>query len=297
VDSFDFGADPGRVEVSLHDSVDEFRAVAEPWYRHDPVVHTIELTQLRSAETPTGSLMLTVWDGAQLVGAALQSPPYPLLTSGLGVVGIACAATELAQVKPDLDGVRGLRSTVVAFAEVWQAVTGTTATVAMRERLYRLGMLRDPEVDGSPRDAEASDRGQLVDWLDGFFGEADGDEPDGDEPDPDRCQRYIESAELMDDRFVVWVRDDVPVSMAMVRAPAAGVSRIGPVFTPGDLRGHGYGSAVTAAAARQARQRGAHDVVLFADLANPVSNGIYQRIGFQPVADSARIAFTGERVR
>jgi predicted GNAT family acetyltransferase len=28
---------------------------------------------------------------------------------------------------------------------------------------------------------------------------------------------------------------------------------------------------------------------LFADLANPVSNAIYQRIGFEPVCDSVRI--------
>jgi predicted GNAT family acetyltransferase len=31
--------------------------------------------------------------------------------------------------------------------------------------------------------------------------------------------------------------------------------------------------------------------VLFADLANPVSNAIYQRIGFEPVIDSVRIDF------
>ena len=67
----------------------------------------------------------------------------------------------------------------------------------------------------------------------------------------------------------------------MLRAPAAGVSRIGPVFTPRSSRGRGYGSAVTAAAAHLARRGGVDDVVLFADLANPTSNAIYQRIGFE----------------
>jgi predicted GNAT family acetyltransferase len=75
----------------------------------------------------------------------------------------------------------------------------------------------------------------------------------------------------------------------MLRAPAFGVSRIGPVFTPRHFRGHGYGSAVTAAAAESARRDGVDEVVLFADLANPVSNAIYQRIGFEPVCDSVRI--------
>jgi predicted GNAT family acetyltransferase len=33
-------------------------------------------------------------------------------------------------------------------------------------------------------------------------------------------------------------------------------------------------------------------VVLFTDLANPISNTIYQRIGFQPFIDYDRIDFT-----
>lgn len=80
--------------------------------------------------------------------------------------------------------------------------------------------------------------------------------------------------------------------MAGVRSPAAGVSRIGPVYTPPEHRDHGYGSAVTAAAARWAHSAGATEVVLFADLANPVSNAIYQRIGFLAVSDWVSIGFT-----
>ena len=71
----------------------------------------------------------------------------------------------------------------------------------------------------------------------------------------------------------------------MVRRPVAGVARIGPVYTPDDDRGHGYGSAVTAAAARTALAAGSRDVVLFTDVANPVPNAIYRRLGFVPRAD------------
>ena len=71
------------------------------------------------------------------------------------------------------------------------------------------------------------------------------------------------------------------------------MSRIGPVFTSRNSRGRGYGSAVSAAAAHLARRDGVDDVVLFADLANPTSNAIYQRIGFEPVADSVRVDFGG----
>jgi predicted GNAT family acetyltransferase len=102
---------------------------------------------------------------------------------------------------------------------------------------------------------------------------------------------FVDTAQRIGDRFMLWDVDGAPVSMAMLRAPAADVSRIGPVFTPADRRGHGYGSAVTAAAADLAHRSGTADVVLFADLANPVSNSIYQQIGFQAVVDSVRIDF------
>jgi predicted GNAT family acetyltransferase len=109
--------------------------------------------------------------------------------------------------------------------------------------------------------------------------------------DDDAGDAFVDTANRVGDRFVLWTVDGTPVSMAMLRAPAAGVSRIGTVFTPAGERGHGYGSAVTAAASELAHRSGTADVVLFADLANPTSNKIYQRIGFEPVVDSIRIDF------
>ncbi|MFY9807786.1 MAG: GNAT family N-acetyltransferase [Pseudonocardiaceae bacterium] len=53
-----------------------------------------------------------------------------------------------------------------------------------------------------------------------------------------------------------------------------------------------YGRAVTAAAADWAQQAGAKHVVLTTDLANPISNAIYPRIGFCPMHDAVEIAFT-----
>jgi hypothetical protein len=49
---------------------------------------------------------------------------------------------------------------------------------------------------------------------------------------------------------------------------------------------------VTSAAAGWAQQAGARHVVLFADLANRITNVIYPRIGFRPVHDAVEFAFT-----
>jgi predicted GNAT family acetyltransferase len=63
------------------------------------------------------------------------------------------------------------------------------------------------------------------------------------------------------------------------------------VYTPPEHRGHGYGSAVTAAASQIALDRGKRFCFLYTDLANPTSNAIYTRIGYRPVCDSREIAF------
>lgn len=84
----------------------------------------------------------------------------------------------------------------------------------------------------------------------------------------------------------------MPVSLAGVTRQVVGMIRVGPVYTPPGFRGHGYASAVTAAASQRAREAGAKEVLLYTDLANPTSNSIYQQIGYRPVEDRVVLAFS-----
>ena len=274
------------MEVRVHSSADEFRGIAEPLYRRDPVAHTIELTFLAGAALPADTFLMSVWDDGTAVGAALQTPSYPLACNGIPLNAIDPVVTELAGLRPDLSGVRGGRGSALAFADAWRSITAHETSIGTEERLYRMGTLRAPNgVAGQPRDAADEDRDLLARWVGLFFEDAFGDVHN------DRGEEFVDSATRSGHRFVLWEVDGDPVSLAMLRIPAADVSRIGPVFTPRDQRGRGYGSAVTAAAVELAHLRGTRDVVLFADLANPTSNGIYQRIGFEPVCDSVRVDF------
>jgi RimJ/RimL family protein N-acetyltransferase len=287
LDAFGIGAHAENMEVRFHRSVDEFRAIAEPIYGRDPVEHTVELTLLRSGALPDDSTLLTVWRNADVIGAAIRTPPYPLLCNAIPAEAVGDVVSGLSAMCPELNGVRGARDSAVAFADAWHGATGRIGNVTLEERLYRLATLRSPSgVTGFPRPANDGDRGVLVDWVELFFSETFGHARDD-----DAGNEFVNAAKDKGDQFILWEVDGNPVSMAMLRAPAFGVSRIGPVFTPRDRRGHGYGSAVTAAASDLSRRSGTADVVLFADLANPVSNAIYQRIGFEAVADSVRIDF------
>lgn len=274
------------MQVREHDDVESFLVFAGPLYARDPILHTVELTAL-AAGVGAEAFLMTVHDGGEVVGAAMQTPPYPLLVSGLPVETLDAAATFAGDVHPDLCGVRGLRDRAQRFATVWQSRVPRDGRVIVEEMLYRLGDLRPPVgVSGTHRLATEADHSLLASRVEDFFVEAFQDARD-----EEAGLRFVRDAVAVGNRFVLWTVDDEPVSMAMLRAPASGVSRIGPVHTPAVARGHGFGSAVTAAAARMACEDGVPDVVLFADLANPVSNAIYRRIGFEPVSTSVRIDF------
>ena len=172
VDPLAIGGHPWCVDVRRHDSVDEFRALAEPVYRRDPVVHTIELTLLGANKFPDDSLLLTVWDDGAPVAAALQTPPYPLACNGIPADTMDTVVDKLVEWCPELTGVRGVRSSAAAFAHAWHAITGRAGTVSTEERLYRLGTLRGPTgVSGAARVASDDDRGVLVNWVELFFQE------------------------------------------------------------------------------------------------------------------------------
>ena len=166
------------------------------------------------------------------------------------------------------------------------AARGLPATARIAERLFRLDELNAPVgVTGSPRLATRDDSDLLALWAEAFTLEAFG-----------RLPQAFDAAAIVHralgtSRIWLWAdASGTPVSMAWRRAVAFGVSRVGPVYTPLELRGRGYGSAATGAATRDVLDEGAIPV-LYTDLANPTSNKIYQRLGYYPVEDRAHVEF------
>jgi RimJ/RimL family protein N-acetyltransferase len=273
------------MEIRLHDDPAEFAALARPLYAADPVMHTVALTVL--ALPHEYSALLTVHAHGAVLGAAFRDPPWPLVVSGLPEVAAGRAADALVDADPGLDAVVGPRPRAEAFAAAWCAATGATAHTVLDQRLFGLGELTEPTgVPGAARIAGEPDLTLAWRWRHEFVAEAG---PHAPAPTEDVLRMRMRAGNAT----VFWEVDGEPVAMAGVSAPTTGMSRVGPVYTPPERRGHGYGSAVTAAASRWALDAGARRVVLFTDLANPISNAIYPRIGYRPVHDAVHLGFTG----
>ena len=144
--------------------------------------------------------------------------------------------------------------------------------------LYRLGTLTPPSPmpPGAARGAGPADQDLVARWMTAFFTDIGEGHP---------------AAPALPDDVTLWATEGVPVALATRSRPAHGMVRIQHVYTPPEHRRRGFAGAVTAAAARAALDAGATEVVLNADLANPTSNALYRRLGFQPVEDRTVVEF------
>jgi predicted GNAT family acetyltransferase len=135
-----------------------------------------------------------------------------------------------------------------------------------------------PVPSGAMRMADGRDAGWLVDAHDAFCAEAKVPRA------PQGTARMVEQR-LAQRRYRVW-EDPATVAFLGANLVDGGYARIGPVYTPSPHRGRGYATALVAAASRELIARGASRIFLTTDLANPVSNAIYARVGFRPVDDT-----------
>ncbi|MFC0865297.1 GNAT family N-acetyltransferase [Sphaerimonospora cavernae] len=263
--------------------VEEFAAVVEPWLLRDPVRNTVSLTVLRGlhagqyAEDP-----LMGWfedDDGSVAGVVVHTPPYPLRIGDVPSPALSLLVRELIEMERVVGAVGGPLNAAEAFARDWWRPERHRSV----ERLYRLGALAPCAVPGKARTATIGELDKAAQWFREFQAEADVDV--GADPTP------VASAKINRAELLWWEDGGRCVALAAASTPIAGMSRIGPVYTPPEFRRHGYGSAVTHAASRKVMDEGAAEVLLFADLANPSSNSVYWKLGFLPVADHATIHF------
>lgn len=180
------------------------------------------------------------------------------------------------------------------FARLWAERRGLRVATRFEQRIYALRRLQAPRrVEGAMRLAGPADRDLVLAWVVAFSREALHDDPD----DASRLERSVDSRlEGAETRgIVLWETEGRPVALAAFGGPTPNGIRIGPVYTPPEHRGRGYGSAVTAATSRLQLDRGRRFCFLYTDLANPTSNAIYRRIGYSEVCDTSVYALASGR--
>jgi predicted GNAT family acetyltransferase len=235
---------------------------------------------------PAHELWLVEDDGA-VAAAALCTPPNRLVLAQPGAPG---ALEALAAALDDVPGVVAAVPEAHDFAGAWQAKTGARVEQGFAQGIYKLERVVPPRpASGASRPAGDGDRELLLDWLHAFAVEALGEA----EPDRAHLERMLVQrlGARADSGFVLWEEGGEAVSVTGFGSPTPNGTRIGPVYTPPEARGHGYASALVAEVSQARLDAGKRFCFLYTNLANPTSNRIYVELGYERVCDSVELDF------
>ncbi|AZK94424.1 MULTISPECIES: GNAT family N-acetyltransferase [Streptomyces] len=279
-------------EWHLTEDVEEFLDRAGDFLRSRPALHNTPLTTIEKLRKPESGTEATLLGRLETADGEVRAVLYRPPTRRLGVTRLSpeqagTLATYLADLGLTLTGITAEDGTADAFTEAWQRHTGATAVLHQRWHLYRLGELTppDPFPAGRGRRAGGPDLGDVIRMCGEFC------ESVGETPVPDSGNWA--GTRFADRHFTFWeTPDGTPASIAAATTMVAGMVRIDPVYTPAPLRGRGYAAAVTAEISRTALAAGATDVVLYTDPANPTSNALYRRLGYDRITDLHGYHFT-----
>jgi uncharacterized protein len=222
-----------------------------------------------------------------IAGVAMRTPPHNLILSEIDDEAALPPLIEDVRSKfASIPGVVGPKERVAQFARAWQDATGAAASVALEQRIFSADHVDLPGgVSGEMRDYERGDRELASRWMDEFAAEALPEAP------PWSSEEFVDRREGDPDGGLVLWDDGGPVAMAGFGGRTPNGIRIGPVYTPPELRRRGYASALTAALTQRLLGGGRRFCFLYTDLANPTSNSIYQRIGYRAVSDVDQWSF------
>jgi len=290
------------MKLRRHDNARDFLERARaPLEVEEAANNLIVGVSVRVAEHPEQSkfpaYFATVDEGGSLVAAAVRTPPFRIIVhSELGAEPAPLrlilddildytSAFNSESPPGHIPGVTGHSTAALAFAHLWRDRTGKPFKAGKSLRIYALRQVTPPAgVPGHLRPAHDDEVALLADWIINF--NIDAGLPASTAEARELAERRIDSGDLF-----IWEIEGQPVSMAAKSRPSSRGITITLVYTPRELRNRGYASACVATLSQQMLDAGWEFCTLYTDLANPISNSIYQRIGYKPVCDSNEYDF------
>jgi len=247
-------------------------------------------------ELPPFHCIVETNDG-RVLAVALRTPPHHLILSHCDDLRVIPSIVDAClAVGQEIEGVLGMPEQTLRFAEEWRIRSGCGMKLKMRQMLHQLDRVVPPEraVRGKMVAAQANDQALLEYWYAAFQMEVHGTFPV--EWFSAKQKEYMSHRLAQKPTFhFLWWAGARPVCWVSFRATTERVVRIAPVYTPPSARGRGYASALVAAVSLTVLERGFSYCSLYTDLANPTSNAIYQRVGYQPLQEIHQYEKNGDR--
>jgi len=283
---------PSQLQIKSSSDAGRFLERVEPFLSKREAEHCLLLGLLhglRDGEQwgTAAPLMASVEERGEVAAVVLMTPPRNLILSWTSDDStINTIARELHAKGMEIPGVNGSAAIAREFALKWSQLSGCSFRIQMAQRIYQLSRVAyQVRAAGCLREPGAADDGLLRKWRAAFSIDAEG--MGREEAEKDAALPLPKSR-----RLVLWEVDGVAVSMAGFAGPTPNGIRVAWVYTPPENRGKGFAGACVAALSRKLLDEGRKFCFLYTDLANPVSNHVYQTIGYEPITDAAVYSFS-----
>ncbi len=266
------------MELAFHQDAVALRRRAEALLSGRDSENQLLLGILHASRSGDGTRLCTLEEGGRALAVAVQVPLRPLVLARAAVRPLQELARAWHRQGLPLAVVMGPAEAASTFAAAWP---GGGLALARSMRGYELTRLSPPRrVAGALRAAVSADVPLLISWATAFVAESGGH--------PGEPNALVPGA-VSEQRLFVWqaLARGPAVSMAAWTGRTPTSARVSLVYTPPELRGRGYATACVAGVSQLLLAEGLDRCFLFTDLANPISNAIYQRLGYTPVADFA----------
>jgi len=271
-----------------------FQEAATPFLVRDEARHNLLLgistTLIQRPDLYEAFDLWVVSEGDDVTGVALRTHPFNLvLAQPSEDAALDALVDRLLQERQALPGVIAAIPELEAFVGAWTSENALDATMVLRHGVYELReVLPIPAAPGKARPVTPGDRDQVIPWIVAFAEEA---LPEDNEAE--RQIRFVESRLAATDDAGLWFWEDGgrPVSISGYGGATPNGMRIGPVYTPPELRGRGYATTLVAEQSRWLLGTGRSLCFLYADLDNPTSNAVYRRIGYRMIAEAGEVRF------
>jgi len=215
--------------------------------------------------------------GGAPVGAAFWTPPYKFTLTEMDVEALQALANHIRDTHPQIPGAGGPKESVKRFSHFWNLKTQKSPLLEMSMRIYQLSQVEKvPLSPGSMQGAAEGDAELLTEWTRLL-------NRDSGLMDPVDEGKIVEGY-IREQRLFLW-NEGQPRAMAGYGRETPHSYSVNMVYTPVEFRNRGYATSLVSQLSQKILDSGKKYCLLYTDLLNPTSNGIYQKIGYQPVCD------------
>jgi predicted GNAT family acetyltransferase len=245
---------------------------------------------------PANWFMATVADSGGIHLTAIMTPPHNLTLyatdNKINYSAVNCLAEGLGIL--EIPGVMTEKTLAETFAKSYSTKRQLDYVTNKEQRIYELTSVNEevPQI-GNVRLMDEKDMPFFPYWLEAFSAASE-QYCKTEMRIPKDAETYLHR--ISQKKLYVLEENGLPVSIAGFLREMQTVIGVGYVYTPPYYRGKGYATSCVAQLSQIALDKGFSKCVLYTDLANPTSNSIYKRIGYNPICDSVMFKFIEKNV-